>query len=538
MSSKIPTITIKQHLVLLALLTLTATGIAVKGDFVWDDSLYLLQIAAYKSFDFSAILSGLGNGIEYQPVRDLTYLLDRAIWGERPLGYHLTNLVLYLLNIGAVYFLAAELLPLLQRDTDNIGKRSIWLPFWVAAIFAVHPLHVEPVAFISGGRNTLLAALFSFLATRAFCRALQNSPASRQWLYATAGWFLLAMLSKATSVTLPLFFLVLALMAGNRPLRSRLLVTLPFLLLAAAGATGHAMVATNTGLIDPLGSHVPLLTRGAIAVQIPFFYLGKLFLPTGLAADYSSGITTTAASPQVYLALTGLVLVLTTALLVRTKAPALLAAIAWYGATLVPVLYLLPSPMIVADRYAFLPSFGFCLALAWLGSRLQVRYSQAAIAGGVALLSLWAILSFRQTQVWQSGKSLWEQNLQVNPDALQALQNLGANLFVAGEYDRALELFARAKQLDPNSTAFDFFSGFRAYTRGDWPTAARFFQTALERKPDLMDALYYLGQMSEESGQLAAATECYQRVLTSRDLDRGGYRQMATANLRRISEKR
>jgi hypothetical protein len=518
------------------LLVMVVFGIVLRGDFVWDDPVYLLQVHVYRQFDVAAVLFGLGNGLEYQPVRDLSYLIDGLLWGWTPIGFHGTNLLLYALTVGAVFLLAEELAVLLQlRSTPGREQhQASWFAFWTAALFALHPVHVEPVAFISGGRNTLLAALFSFLSVRAFCRFLRAATPGGQPLLATGGWLLLALLSKSTAATLPLFLVLLAWVSPQRPAKSKVLALLPLVAVGGLGAFGHAVIAAKAGLVDPLGSHIPLGIRGVMALQIPFFYLGKLLLPISLSADYGSVVRPDPAGALVIAACIGWGVALVAAVVAKRHCSGLFVALAWYATTLVPVLYLLPSPIIVADRYALLPSFGFCFALAWCGFTLMPRWKRAGGVIGVALLGTVAVLSFRQARTWRSGIHLWEQALKVRPGSIRALENLGTNLFVAGEYGRAFPLLAQAKQLDTRSTAFDFFSGFQAYTRRDLVSAAHSFRAALERKPDLMDALYYLASMCEETRQPEAAAELYRRVLASRDIDRGGYRTLAREHLLRL----
>ncbi len=522
------------HLAVLLLLVLMVFGNVLANDFVWDDSFYLLNIDAYRNFDLKRFFLGLGNGVEYLPVKDLSYAIDFVLWGVNPAGFHATNLILYFLNVVAVYLLAETMVATLPRDVNANGKLSgKTIPFWTAAIFALHPIHCETVNFIGGGRNTLLAGLFCFLATRSFILFLgDNCRFNSRRLAASFFWYGLAVLSKATAVSLPIFFLALFAVVKTRSLVKRLIATLPFFILTGTVYVVFTSIAAKSGVINPfINLHVPILYRVATAVQIPFFYLGKLIIPYRLSADYKMFFGSWSASPHASIAAITLVVLALYAFFWRTKLPDIFVSFCWFTVTLLPVMQLLPSAMNVADRYAYLPSFAFCYLLASMSFRLMIWRPHALAMVGGALLCVYGFLSFEQNRVWKTNFDLWEHTISVSPNSLQALTNLGADYYALGNYSKCFDYLDRARQINMLDPAYDFFKGHYSYMRGNVPDAVRSFEQALAKKSDLIDALYYMGIIYEDAGNRDGAMAYYRRILDSRDLDRSDYKKFAAERL-------
>jgi hypothetical protein len=516
------------------MLAVLVFGNALANGFVWDDSVYVLNIETYRGFDLQRFIFGLGNGAEYLPVKDLSYAVDFAIWGMNPAGFHITNLIIYLLNVVAVYLLAEVLTVTLQTDAkveENFSGGAI--AFCTAALFALHPIHCETVNFVAS-RNTLLAGLFCFLATRSFVLFLGDTVNfNRKRLAASYCWYVLAVLSKASAVSLPIFFLALFVVIRRRSLALRMICTLPFFAITGAVYAAFTSIAEKSGVINPfIRSHVPVLDRIATAVQIPFFYLGKLIVPYWLSVDYRMVFTSWSVAPYAAIATITLVILALLAFAMRKKAPYVFVAFCWFTVTLLPVMQLLPSAMSVADRYVYLPSFAFCYLLAGMFCRITIWRPYAFVLVSGILLCIYGYLSFEQNKVWKSNFDLWEYTLSVSPNSSQALTNLGANYYVIGNYTKSFEYLERMRQIEPLDPAYDFFKGHYSFVRNDFPDAVRSFEMALAKKNDLIDALYYMGIICENYRNRDCAVSYYQRVLDSRDVDRTGSKNLASGRLK------
>lgn len=523
------------HLVILAVLTMVVFANALTNEFVWDDALYLLNVDAYRTFNLGRFFFSPGNGFEYLPIRDVSYALDFALWGENSTGFHFTNLILYLLNIIAVYLLTATIIRAVQSTGE--GQRQpapATVAFWTAALFTLLPIHSETVNFIGCGRNTLLATLFTLLSARSFILFLVREESGFfSWRIAAAFfWYLLAVLSKATAISLPFFLFSICLIIGCQPLLKRLAVTIPFFFVSGTVYFQFTAIATRVGVISQdLGDSPSLAGKIATACQIPFFYLGKFILPTKMTTDYGMPFSSSLTVPSSVACLLAIGALALSAFVLRNRAPYLYIAFCWYGAFLIPVLHLLPTSIVVADRYAYLPSFAFCFLAAYAGSYLGMRRPYLIATTGVALCLTFGVLSFRQNSVWKSNQSLWEHTISISPRSVRAMENLGTIYYHMQEYDKAFNLFNGVRLIEPLNPIYDFFAGKYHYEQGNLSEAMLYLGHALEKKHDLIDALYFLANACERLGKRDSAVAYYRRVIESGDLERSQYKKLSIERL-------
>ena len=160
------------HLLIILAFVVAVFGVSTHFEFVWDDHVLLIGHDVYASFDLGRIFFSLANQVEYLPIRDVSYAVDYALWGENPFGFHLTNLTLYFLNAVFVYLMTLRLTPLLFSAGREMPERKAGgVALLTTLLFAVHPVHSEPLSFISC-RNVLLSGLFSFMSCHFFLKHL------------------------------------------------------------------------------------------------------------------------------------------------------------------------------------------------------------------------------------------------------------------------------------------------------------------------------------------------------------------------------
>jgi pentatricopeptide repeat protein len=513
-------------------------GSSLFHEFVWDDHIYLLIKPAYLEFDLRRIFLSLANELEYLPVRDLSYAVDYAVWGRNPLGFHLTSLLIYALTVLLVFRLAWRLARLADPAVTDEAARSPAL--LGAALFAVHPIHAEVASFITG-RNTLLAGLFSVLTCLLFLRSLA-APRRRGAAYTAALLcFLLALLSKAISITLPLILILTALYARKEERRRALLATLPFLAMSVGAFFLFRAIAMKSFLLPREEAGFTMAGLGAklaVAMQIPLFYLGKLLVPVGLHPEYNAPFNERLLSPAPLLALLLLVGLAVAAWLLRGHYPLLPIGLGWFLLALVPVLHLFPTYPVVADRYAYLPSLGFCLALAAVAnSRGPARWPRLpATAATVACLAL-ALLGWQQNRLWRSDELLWRHTIRVSPLSVKAYTNLGRVCFKAGRYEEAFDMFDQARRLDPADPLYDFHQGFLHYIRSDYHQALASFRQALARDSLSLEALFHAGLVHEALGDRDEAITLFRKAGQSNRDDFGEFRAMALQHLRQLERQ-
>ena len=437
------------------------------------------------------------------PLTWLSFLLDRALWGDAPAGYHLENVALHAAS-ALVLFLA------LARATGALGCSA-----FVAAVFAIHPLHVESVAW-AAERKDVLCGLFWMLGLLAWVYYAER-PSPARW--ALAGLcVLLALLAKPIAVTLPGVLLLLdfwplgRLLGPGRSgaaaagLRRCVLEKLPF----AAAAAGVAAV---TWAVQRSGggfasSPAPIAARVANALTSTLAYLADAFWPSGLAVIYPHPGPDW--SPLAALG-SGAVLASITWVAWRAARshPWLLVGWLWYLVTLLPVIGLVQIGMHArADRYTYLPLVGLAIAVAWTGEalagRARGRRRALALSASAAVASL-AVAAWRQTATWRDDVALFSRALAVTERNFVAHYRLAAALARQGRLDEALLHTESALQLQPGLVAAHRQRASLLEQRGDLPAAIESASRALELVPDDREIRGELGLLLLRAGRFADA---------------------------------
>lgn len=358
----------------------------------------------------------------WHPLTTLSHMADCQVYGLRPGGHHFTNVVLH--NLGAI------LLFLVFRGMTG----RTWRSAFVAAIFAVHPMRVESVAWIAE-RKDMLSGVFFMLTLGAYLRYVRTLCISR---YVTMSIFLASgLMSKATFVTVPVVLLLLdywPLQRANdfRAWRRLVIEKIPLFVLSAAAAvaTMFAQTVTMASL-----EQLPLLPRLKNAAVSLIAYLRQMFWPTDLAVFYPHPHD----QLNIWVVLMAAVLIVAItliAILVRQKYPYVFVGWFWYLVLLVPVLGIVQAGLQArADRFTYLPHIGITLLLTWLCADLTRRWRNrqiilASVATFVIATSM--ILGYKQTTYWRDSISLWEHALAVTSNNQTAHQNLAAALWTKG----------------------------------------------------------------------------------------------------------
>jgi tetratricopeptide (TPR) repeat protein len=384
----------------------------------------------------------------WHPLTWLSYMLDSELYGTKPAGYHLTNVLLHIAN---TILLALAL----QRLTG-----AVWPSTFVAALFALHPLHVESVAW-AAERKDVLSAFFWMLTLLAYA-----SYARRSWSLWRYGLVVLCLslglLAKAMLVTLPFVLLLLDFWPlgriraqGHRGpidrarLRSVVLEKLP-LLVPVAVASYLTFVAQQQGGAFPEGLPVHLRIGNALLAYVS--YLAKMIWPTGLTIFYPHPGATLALGVTVA---AGLLLGAISLLVVRgaSTQPYLMVGWLWYLGTLLPVIGLIQiGRQAMADRYTYLPLVGVFIMGAWGVPELLQRRRLARAwltPGAIAVLGVLSVCTWLQIGYWKNSIRLFERAAHVTENNRLAHFNLGGALMEAGRDEAAIRHFHEALTIDP-----------------------------------------------------------------------------------------
>jgi tetratricopeptide (TPR) repeat protein len=536
---------------LLAAATLAAYWPVLGAGFIWDDEGHVTRPDLRSLAGLGRIWFHFGATQQYYPVLHSAFWLEHRLWGGAPLGYHLCNLALHAAAAGL--FLCV--------------LRRLAVPGALVAslLFALHPVGVETAAWISEQKNTL-SAVFYLLSTLAYLRFDERREG--RWYLAALGLFLLALLSKTVTATLPAALLVVFWWRRGRLEWKRDVGPLvPWFALAAAGGLTTAWV--ERSYIGARGAHfdLSLVQRGLVAGHALWFYLGKVLWPADLIFIYPRWVVDPRslilwAYPAAALAvLAGLFL-----LRRRTRAP--LAAALLFAGTLFPALgFFNVYPFLysfVADHFQYLADLGlFALAgaaaaAAWRRARGAARAALGALVAAV-LLTL-GVLTSRQARTYHDLETLFQTTVDRNPGSWLAHGNLGVIMAGTGRLPQAMAHYEAALRLNPeipqtynnlgNAWTLQrrWPEAFAAYARAlelwpefvearfDWATAlsqagrldeaAAAFAQALRQRPDYPEAEFGLANAEANRGRLAAALPHYQAAIRQRP----GYAE-AHANL-------
>jgi tetratricopeptide (TPR) repeat protein len=491
---------------------------ALRNGFLdWDDSANFLENLNFRGLGWAQLrwmftTFHLG---PYQPLSWVTLGADYLAWGLNPFGYHLTNVLLHCLNAALFYFLCLRLLaPAAGKGNEPAGGTELQLAaLFAALVFALHPLRVESVAWVTERRDVLSGSFFllSLLTYLKLHSGGAGAPeAKRRWL--PLGAFALALLAKGMAVTLPLALLILDVYPLRRlpggpgkwsapGTRAVWLEKAPYFLLAAVfGAVGYFGQA-QVGAVGAY-SDFGLQARLAQALFGAAFYVQKTLLPLRLLPFYQLHGGYGLLAPRVFVSGVAVAGVTLAAYATRRAWPGVLAAWAYYLITLLPVAGLVKlGSQPAADHYTYLPCLGFA-ALAGAGlmacRAAGGRLRQAALPVALLLLAALGLLTWRQQRVWHDSEGLWRYALSVDPALDHSHSELGVTLEKLGRPDEAAAEYRAALALNPDNYLAHVQLGKMLAAQGKGAEAAGHMADAFGIKSD--DTEDYINQ----SGVLAA----------------------------------
>ena len=502
----------------------------------------------------------------WHPLTTLSHMLDCEIFGLKAGGHHFINLLLHMLAVLLLFFV-------LRKMTGNV-----WRSAFVAALFAIHPLHVESVAWIAE-RKDVLSAVFFMLTLAAYTSYVRTPSIGR---YVTMSiLFACGLMSKSMLVSVPLVLLLLDYWPlgrfqppARRGLRpggksdvrhqkselkrrqtsekrshtsdvrrqksgvqsatfTRLIVEkIPLLALSIlCGLVTFLIQERSAGSIEQL----PLGWRINNAIVSCVTYVWQMFWPTRLAVFYRHPENHLAVW-QVALALAFLIAITALVLVWRKTRPYLLVGWLWYSLMLLPVIGIVQIGLQGhADRYTYLPQIGLYLALTWLIADLfsSLQYDRAVLgAASVIVLGALSACAWKQTSSWRNSESLWTHALAVTTENETAHTNFGMFLLKRGQIDDAISHFQMALQIlsQSNEAHYNLSRAIihcdlaSALSRkGSMDEAVMHLEKAIELQPDYADAHYNLGSVLLQKGEIDQAIAQWRTTLSLNPNDAGAH---------------
>jgi tetratricopeptide (TPR) repeat protein len=486
-----------------------------------------------------------GHAGNWHPLTWISHMLDVSLFGKGPSGPHLVNLLLHAANTALLFILLQQL----------TGSR--WRSALVAALFSLHPLHVESVAWIAE-RKDVLSTCFGLLSLWMYAQYvekikfpnLESQPEGTAASRAASGlpslrdrtsrpyflsllFFALGLMSKPMLVTLPFVLLLLdywplcrfrfatqsphdPVNAPSRSVRQLIVEKIPFFALTFVSSIVTFLVQHNAGAMQTLVNY-PTSARIGNALISYARYLGKVAWPISLATPYSHP----GRWPILEIILAALLILVVTVAVLRIgrKFPFALIGWLWFVGTLVPVIGIIQvggQPM--ADRYMYLPSIGLFIIFAW-GAAAAIQYWRVppAIWGAMAgvLLIACSARTRDQLRYWQNSETLFVHDIAATKDNWTAYYNLGWYLDSQGRIDEALANYAQALRIRPNFSEALNNVGYSLVARKQYAEAIKYFQAALKAEPQFLEGHINIGNALRESGKIDEAIEQYRLVLKS-----------------------
>ena len=533
---------------------------ALQNEFLnWDDDKYVYENSFIRSLDTQLLKSAFleFHASNWHPLTWLSHALDYAIWGLNPLGHHLTNNILHSLNALLVVLFVMRFMEVYKETS---GDKELWQSFSnyravgatgavAGALFGLHPLHVESVAWVAE-RKDLLCAFFFLLSLLMYIGYAAASsgpgrPFRRRLYLLTLGFFTLALLSKPMAVTLP-FILMMLDWCPFKKIQSlkmfwrAFVEKLPFFALTVI-ASMLTFLAQKTGGAMEMMQHVPLSTRVLVGARSVISYLGKMIVPVNLVPYYPYPENVSLLSLQYFSSIVLVIAITLLCVVIAKRQKLWLLAWGYFVITLLPVLGLIQvGNQSMADRYTYLPSLGPFLIIAVMASiinekltalshrRMFLRMAGPSLALGMLMLLSYAAIV--QIGIWKDNFIFWSYVVEKEPGgASVAHNNLGIAYASQGQLDRAISEYQTALRLAPSDAKAHYNLGLTYAAQGQLDRAIPEYQTALRLKPDYVDAHNNLGIAYASQGQLGRAILEYQAALQLKPSDAKAHYNLGNA---------
>ena len=456
----------------------------------------------------------------WHPLTWLSHMTDVQLFGLDPRGHHLTNVFFHVASTLLLFFLLSGI------------TGSPWQSLFVAALFALHPLHVESVAWVAE-RKDVLSGCFWFLTLLLYARYVKRGGTGRYLLVLLS--FAAGLMAKPMLVTLPVVLLLLDYWPLRRPLRWSLVKEkIPLFALSALSSAVTLYAQEQGGAINDI-DRVPLHVRIGNSVVCWVKYVWKMFFPRDLAMLYP--FPGSIPPWEVLGAFLLLVLVCALVVVYRRRCPYLVTGWFWFLFTLVPVIGIVQvGGQAMADRYTYLPLTGLFIACAWGVNDLLRgwRYRTAVLATLAGLIvAASAAVTWRQVGYWKDNLTLYRHTLEVTTGNYVIRNNYGVALAQEGRLDEAITQYREVLTIWPRAANAYINLGDAMAQQGNYPEAIRYYQQALRIEPDYALALENMGRSLTAMGRDDEAVAIFEQSITMEPSRSGAYLNLAILLVRR-----
>ena len=487
----------------------------------YDDRQYITQNhyvqagLTLESIRWSFIAAHASN---WHPLTWLSHMLDCQIYGMNPGHHHMTNVLFHMLNALLLFFIFKRI------------SGSLWKSAFVAAMFALHPLHVESVAWVAERKDVLSTFLF-MLTLWSYAGYVEGSRLDKYLLLIL--FYILGLMAKPMLVTLPFVLLLLDYWPLKRfQLKSSdnknqgipklfdfglIWEKIPLFLLSFASSVVTYLVQKSSGAVNSLAA-IPLHVRITNALVSYAGYFGKMLWPHNLAVLYPYPKSIALWK----IAVAGILLTMISVFvfrLLRSK-PYLAVGWLWYLGTLVPVIGIVQvGSQAMADRYTYIPLIGIFVMIAWGidGTVLKWRFRKIGFSVlSTVIVAVFMVVSWLQVGYWSDSVTLFEHAINVTGDNSTAQLNLGEALAERNKIDDAVKHYYKSLKIKSDQIAPHLNLGVTFREKGDLDLSMNHFLAALQLKPDCAAAHYELGETLERKGEISRAVKHYLEAIKIR----------------------
>ncbi|MFP4085190.1 MAG: tetratricopeptide repeat protein [Desulfobacteraceae bacterium] len=489
---------------LIALLTLIIYIPAIKGGFIWDDDTFLTQNPLIRASDGLHRFWFSTEAPDYFPLTSTTLWIEWRLWGENATGYHVVNVLLHVLNSLLIWVVLKRL-----------SIPGAWL---AALIFAVHPVNVESVAWITERKNLLPMAFF-LLSILAYLRFDKNGKC-RFYIFSLTA-FVLALLSKTSIIMLPFVLLGLIWWQRGRITVKDLVRSVPFFIISVIMGGITVWFQYHNAIGDTIVRDDGFLSRLAVAGWAVWFYIYKALLPVNLNFVYPRW-DTTQLSPLSFIPLICLAALIAAFYYYRkTWGKPFLLGSGYFVITLFPVLgffniYFMKYSL-VADHWQYTSIIGIIALIvgliAYKYKDWKRAYRRAALSAAVVLTCVLSLLSWNRADIFAESETLWKDTIRKNRECWMAYDILGANLAQKGKRQQAISHFRKALEIRPDYPKAHSNLANVLYDQGYVDQAFRHFEKALEVNPNAVEVHYNYGTALAERGKIKDAVDHYLKAI-------------------------
>lgn len=498
------------------LLTIVSYSNIFQNGFVYDDPDFITGNPSITSFSNVPSFFTQPTFVNlYRPLRSVWYTVVYHFSGTNTFGYHLNSMILNLIACVLVYFIAL-----------NISKKKL-IAFFTGMLFALHPIHTDRVTNMSAGFD-LLGIVFILLAF--YLYVIYSSENKKNHLYFSLITFALTLLSSEEAVVLPFLIILYEIAFGKgRDLLQKDKIwqnISPFLIYFVVFASYFLIRISIIKGVGRISNYITgdfyssMFSTALIFVK----YIWKLFLPINLSLEYGIDVQYSIFGWKVMLSLLFLIAILLIGILSYNRSRYLFFSIFWFFIAMLPFTNIFPVMTMIAERYLYVASFGFCLLFGvvfYKMFRFKLKDKKMTkllffftFVIFILVIGYYSMITIQRNSEWKDQTTLWQNNIKTEPMSSTAFNNLGFEYLMINDHQKAIPLFIRALELEPNNQLAYENLGSSYYAIGDLERAKQVFIEATKVVPQSYKSFLNLGLIYWNQGQYDLAIENYKKSIS------------------------